>query len=139
MMVTKKKNGTVCICLDSSFLNEKMFKDCRSPPPMGYLLLRCKDVIFLTSLRFRLSHSPVPLHPKSRKYSAFLYNGRSYTFQVLPFMLETTVAIFSRCLNLVLGPEERDFTVNYIDDLLIAFPALFTHLGHINHVLENLS
>ena len=61
----------------------------------------------------------VELHPMSRKYMAFIFEGRNYQFKRLPFGLVNSVAIFVRCMDQVLGQEALQFTTVYVDDLLI--------------------
>ena len=73
----------------------------------------------MSTIDLRASYWQIPLSPESTQYTAFLFNGQSYTYQVLPFGLKTTVGSFSRAMDLILGPEVRQFTVNYTDDLLI--------------------
>lgn len=41
-------------------------------------------------------------------------------------------------MDLVLGPEVREFTHNYIDDLLIASPDFSSHLLHLRAVLQQI-
>lgn len=127
MTITKKQNGSVRICLDARILNEKISADCESPPCMEDLLQRFHGVRYLTSIDLRSSYCQVPLHSDSYKYTAFLYNGRSYTYQVLSLGLKTALASCSRCMELVLGPEVPEFAVNYIDDILIGYPN-FRHI-----------
>jgi hypothetical protein len=67
-----------------------------------------------------------------------LFNGQSYTYQVLPFGLKTAVGSFCRAMNVILGPEVREFTVNYIDDLLIVSDSFEQHLEHLDKVLSRL-
>jgi hypothetical protein len=57
---------------------------------------------------------------------------------VLPFGLKTVVGSFSRAMNVILGPEVREFTVNYIDDLLIVSHSFEQHLQHLDKVLSRL-
>jgi hypothetical protein len=79
-----------------------------------------------------------PLCPSSTPYTAFLFNGQSYTYQVLPFDLKTAVGSFSRAMDVVLGPEVREYTINYIDDLLIVSTSFEEHLVHLAQVLQPL-
>lgn len=75
----------------------------------------------------------------STQYTAFLFNGKSYTYQVLPFGLKTAVASFTRAMNVILTPEKREFTVNYIDDLLVVSQSFNEHLDHFKQVFQRLS
>lgn len=67
-----------------------------------------------------------------------MYNGKSYAFKVMPFGLKTGIASFTRAMNLVLGPEVREYAVNYVDDLLVASETFEDHLNHIDNVLIQL-
>lgn len=115
-----------------------MVADVETPPPAAELLRRFRGVKFVTTIDLRSSYWQIPLAPESKQYTAFLYNGRSYVYQVLPFGLKTAVASFSRAMDVILGPEIRQFIVNYIDDLLIASATLPEHLEHLRRVLQRL-
>nr|XP_015840034.1 PREDICTED: retrovirus-related Pol polyprotein from transposon 17.6 [Tribolium castaneum] len=138
MTVVKKKDGTVRICLDARMINSKMIADCESPPAADELLRRFHGIRYMSTIDLRSSYWQIPLSPESRQYTAFLYNGRSYTYQVLPFGLKTAVGSFSRAMDVVLGTEVREFVVNYIDDLLVASETLNEHLEHLRQVFEKL-
>lgn len=136
--VVKKKDGTIRICLDARVLNEKMVADHEGPKPIDEMLQQFHGQKYLTSIDLVSSFWQIPLTDDSKKYTTFYYNGKAYCFKVLPFGLKTSVASFSRCMDLVLGPEVRQFTHNYVDDLLLASPTLEEHLRHIKIVLEKL-
>jgi hypothetical protein len=114
--VVKKKDGLVRICLDVRMINSKIIADCESPPATDELLRRFNGVRFMSTIDLRYSYWQIPLSPESRQYTAFLYNGRSYTYQILSFGLKAAVGSFSHAM----GTEVREFVVNYIDDLLLS-------------------
>lgn len=95
MTVVKKKDGSVRICLDARELNNRMIADVESPPPTEELLQQFNGCIYLTTIDLTASYWQIPLTEESKKYTAFVYNGRSYVFNVLPFGLKTAVASFS--------------------------------------------
>jgi hypothetical protein len=136
--VVQKKDGTVRVCLDARMINSKMVADSEAPPATEELLHRFGGVRYMTTIDLRASYWQIPLSPESQQYTAFLYNGRSFMYQVLPFGLKTAVGSFSRAMDIILGPEVREFTLNYIDDLLIASRNLDDHLEHIDRVLVKL-
>lgn len=138
MTVTKKKDGSVRICLDARTLNERMVADTETPPAPEELLRYFRDVKVMSTIDLRSSFWQIPLHKDSRKYTAFLYNGRSYVYTRLPFGLKTSTGSFSRAMDVVLGPELRQFAVNYIDDLLVASSNWQDHQTHLDRVLEKL-
>lgn len=138
MTVVRKKDGSVRICLDARWLNKQMIADCESPRSMEDLLHSFSSIKCMSTIDLRSSYWQIPLDPQSTQYTAFLYNGKSYTYQVLPFGLKTAVGSFSRALDLILGPEVREFTVNYIDDLLIVSDSFENHMAHLDQVLQKL-
>lgn len=136
--IVKKKDGTVRICLDARGINEKLLDDTEAPPRTEELLQKFHGCTSLSSIDLSSSFWQLPLANASRKYTAFSYNGRTYVFKVLPFGLKTAVASFSRCIDIVLGPEVRSFTSNYIDDLLVASEDVNSHLMHLDKVFQRL-
>ena len=61
---------------------------------------------YMTSLDLTARYWQVPLAEVSRKYTAFLFNGKNYQFTRVPFGLNTSVASFIKCLDQVLKPKE---------------------------------
>jgi hypothetical protein len=136
--VVKKKDGTVRVCLDATWVNQQMVADCEAPRPPEDVLHSFQSIRYISAIDLRSSYWQIPLSPSSTPYTAFLFNGQSYTYQVLPFGLKTAVGAFSRAMDVVLGPEVREYTINYIDDLLIVSSSFEEHLVHLFQVLQRL-
>lgn len=79
-----------------------------------------EDLLYLFR-SFRILFSP-----KSTQYTVFFYSAQSYTY--LSLGLKTAIGLFSKAMDYILGLKIRDFTVNYIDDLLIASYSFQVHL-----------
>jgi hypothetical protein len=112
--------------------------DCEAPRPPEDLFHSFPSMRFMSAYDLRSSYWQIPLSAESTQYTAFLFNGQSYTYQVLPFGLKTAVGSFSRAMDVILGPEVREFTINYIDDLLIVSQTFEEHLRHLELVLQRL-
>lgn len=69
----------------------------------------------------------IPLFSDSTPHTAFLYDGKSYTYQVLPFGLKTAVGSFTLAMDVILGLEVQEFVFKYVDDLLVVSPSLEAH------------
>jgi hypothetical protein len=138
MTVIKKKDGTVRICLDARWINQQMVADCEAPRPLEDLFHSLQSIMFMSAIDLRSSYWQIPLSPESTQYTAFLFNGQSYTYQVLPFGLKTAVGSFNRAMDVIFGPEVREFTLNYIDDVLIVLQTFKAHLVHLRRVLQRL-
>ena len=81
----------------------------------------------------------VELHPDSRKYMAFIFEGRNYQFKWLPFGLVNSVAIFVKIMDQILGQETLQYTTVYVDNILITSTNWDDHCQRVERVLERLS
>lgn len=77
-----------------------------------------------------------PLRKDCREITAFLYKGRNYQYQVLPFGLVNSVAEFQKILDQVLGPEILQFVAIYVDDLHITSNSFNEHLNHLEAIFK---
>jgi hypothetical protein len=82
MTVVKKKDGTVRICLDARWINQQMVTDCEAPRPLEDLFHSLQSIMFMSAINLRSSYWQIPLSPESTQYTAFLFNGQFYTYQV---------------------------------------------------------
>lgn len=85
----------------------------------------------------------IPLEKEATKYTGFTFNGKSYTYNVLPQGLKTSVGSFSRAIDLILEPELKEFSTTYLDDLCVYTKGgkgtdIQLHAEHIGRVLEKL-
>ena len=53
---------------------------------------------WLTSLDLRDAYLHVPMHPDSRRFLRFMFNGNCYEFKVLPFGLSSAPQVFTRVM-----------------------------------------
>ena len=114
-----KKNGQVRLCLDAREINKKIINDRTSPGEIEEILKRFHGTQYFSTWDTVCGYWQVELHPRSRQYLAFIFEGRNYQFKRLPFGLVNSVAIFVTCMDQILGQEALQFTTVYVDDLLI--------------------
>ena len=82
-------------------------------------LLRRGD--FMMKLDLKDAYYAVPIHPESRKYLRFQYEGTTFEFCCLPFGLSLAPRVFTRILRPIVAKlrSEGIRTVIYLDDLLL--------------------
>lgn len=123
-----KKDGTVRVCLDARNLNKNIESDNESPIPIEELLQDIEENEFMSTTDFVNGYWQIPLAPESRKYTAFLYNGRCYQFKRVPFGLKTAGSGFIRAVSMGLGSELMSLIKSYIDDVFIATRTFEEHI-----------
>lgn len=78
------------------------------------------------------------LKTESRKYTAFIFEGRAYQFCRIPFGIKTASNGFVRTLNTVLGNDFYNFLTIYVDNMLITSQTFDEHLEHLDKILTRL-
>ena len=82
-------------------------------------LLQRED--WLTRIDLKDTYFAVPIHQKHRKYLRFMWKGKAYEFQCLPFGLSSAPRVFTKLLRPVVGflREKGVRCVIYLDDILL--------------------
>ncbi|KAF2890611.1 hypothetical protein ILUMI_15562, partial [Ignelater luminosus] len=133
LVMVKKKDNSVRVCLDARFLNSRMVQKHITPPNPEQILMnfsdrKCMSLIDLTSFYWQIQ-----IKESDRKYTGFSYNSQTYVFNRLPFGLSTSVASFIRGLNQVLGSDILQFVTDD-DDMLIISEDSDMHLIHLERL-----
>ena len=76
---------------------------------------------WVTSIDFKDAYFHIPIHPHSRKYLRFHFQGQSYQFKALPFGLSTAPMEFTTVVKEVkLMAQSRGIRIHqYLDDWLV--------------------
>jgi hypothetical protein len=133
-----KKDGSVRLCLDARKINSVTLPDHEGSLPINEMLASCSGINIMSTIDLTKSFYQVPLHEQSRKYTGFLYQGKTYQFRVTPFGLKTSLASLTRGLDCVLDTEVKMFTKIYVDDCLCCSNSVEEHMVHLNMLLGNL-
>lgn len=136
---TLKPDGSIRVLLDAREINKNMVAEAEAPPMQMDVLNSFHGVNYISIIDLNNAYFQIPISDDSKKYTGFTFNGKSYMYNVLPQGLKTSVGSFSRAMDQILGPEVKQFCVNYLDDLAILTQGtLDDHLEHINIILEKL-
>ncbi|KAF2890253.1 hypothetical protein ILUMI_15920, partial [Ignelater luminosus] len=134
LVMVKKKDNSVRICLDARFLNSRMVQEHITPPNPEQLLMNFSDHKCMSLIDLTSSYWQIQIKESDRKYTRFSYNNQTYVFNRLPFCLSTSVASFIRGLNQVLGSDILQFVTAYVDDMLIISEDSDMHFIHLERL-----
>ena len=118
IIAVPKKNGQVRICLDAREINKMIVNDRTSPGEIEEILKKFHGTRYISSWDTVCGYWQVEFHPDSRKYMAFIFEGRNYQFKRLPFGLINSVAVFVKIMDRILGQEVLKFTTVYVLSLI---------------------
>ena len=89
---------------------------------------------WVTSIDFKDAYFHIPIHPQSRKFLRFHFQGQSYQFKALPFGLSTAPMEFTTVVKEVkLMAQSKGIRIHqYLDDWLVRAPSYHDCLKQTN-------
>ena len=116
-----KKNGGLRVILDLTELNKSILYQHFKMDNIKTALPLISPGDYLASVDLRDAYFTVPIHPDSRKFLRFTWQGRLWQFQALPNGLSSAPRLFTKLLKPVLATlrEQGHIVIAYLDDTLI--------------------
>ena len=88
-----KKNGQVRLCLDAREINKMIVNDWTSPGEIEEILKKFHSTKFISTV---CGYWQVELHPHSRQYMAFIFEGHNYQFKRLQMCIRDRNCIMEK-------------------------------------------
>jgi hypothetical protein len=140
-----KADGSVRICLDARRVNKIILPMRDSSPPLDEILARFGGKAIFSSIDFTAGYWQVSLHRDVRKYTAFVYDGRTYQFCVVPFGLNISNTAFQQALESVLSNPVENYKEDglgdlhiYVDDVLVSSTTFEDHIRRLRLLFKKI-
>ncbi len=137
IVIVKKKDGKIRICVDYRKLNANTPMDAYPMPRVDELIDRLGKATYITTLDLARGYWQVPVSEKDRLKTAFITPKGLFQFRVMPFGLNGAPATFQRLMDTAIR-ELEGYTAVYLDDIIIFSKTWEEHLEHIKAVLTRL-
>lgn len=136
-----KPDDSVRLCLDARKLNERTIRDSYPLPHADRILSRVGPCKYISTIDLSKAFLQIPLHPKSKKFTAFSVLGRGlFQFTRMPFGLVNSPATLSRLMDRVLGAGELEPHVFvYLDDIIVVSESFDEHLRLLREIATRLN
>lgn len=138
MVIVKKANGELRLCLDARNINRCTVPQYESPMSIDAILGRITEAKWFTKMDLKHSFWLIPLDENSRNYTGFMINGVIFRFKVVAYGLQSACSALVKAIHQILDKYEH-FVLHYIDDILIYSKNEQDHMQHINIVLQELN
>lgn len=133
----KDENKKSRLCIDFRELNKIIIPQSQPFPRIEDLVTKTRNCQFFSKLDINSAFWSIPLRIEDRSKTGFVTQDGHYQWTCLPFGMKTSPAIFQRILsNIIRKYELTNFTVNYIDDILIFSKTFEKHLEHLKKLLD---
>lgn len=129
-----KKTGDVRIVFDFRKLNLICKKLKRPIPDTRKLLRKFKDKTHITSLDLKGGYWHIPIAEDHKSRTAFIFDGKIYEWNVLPFGLTNAPMFFQQAMDEIFG--HLPFVTIYLDDISILSDSAEQHKEHLGEVFK---
>ena len=137
VVLVRKKDGTLCFCVDFRHLNTWMKKDSYPLPHIQEALESMAGSTHFSSMDFKSGFWQIKMVPKLQQYTAFMVgNLRFYEFTHMPFRLCNALVTFQHLMQNTLGELNLTYCMIYLDDVIIFGPTKEEHLEHLRVVFK---
>ena len=138
VVLAKKKDGSLCFCVDYRKVNAVTRKDAYPLPRVDDTLDTLGGSKFFTTLDLASGYWQVEVATEDRPKRAFVIPEGLFQFKVMLFGLCNALATFQRLMDRVLGGLKWSSCLVYFDDIIVIGSTFSEHLKHLAAVLNHL-
>ena len=139
VVLMRKKDGSLCFCIDFRKLNSLTVKDSHSLPHICETLESLAGAAHYLTFDMNSGFWQVPMDEESKQYTAFTLGSMGlYECKSMPFGLCNTPPTFQRLMLNCLGELNLTYCLIYLDDVIIFSQTEEEHLERMHVVFDHL-
>jgi len=138
VLFVKKKDGSLCLCVDFCGLNRISKKDHYPLPLISNLLDSSYKAWVYSKIDLRHAYHLVCIANGDEWKTVFRTCYRSFEWSVIPFGLTNASAAFQQFMNDIFSDLLNVCVMIYLDDILIYLNNISEHQQHVKEVLKRL-
>ena len=138
VLLVKKKDGTMRMCIDYRALNDITQKNTFPLPRIDDLHDQLTYARYFTKLDLYSGYHQIRIKQGDEHKTAFTSRYGTYEFLVMPFGLTNAPSTFQTAMNSLFFDSLDIFVIVYLDDILIYSKDKKTHVQHVERVLDRL-
>ncbi|KAJ8028616.1 hypothetical protein HOLleu_30909 [Holothuria leucospilota] len=138
IVVVKKKDGSIRLCIDYRRLNNDTIKDAYALPRIEESLDALCGAKWFSSLDLQSGYWQIEMAEKDKEKTAFTTPMGFYECNRMPFGLTNAPATFQRLMERCVGDMNLKQCLVYLDDVIIFSKAFEEHLERLNSVFQRL-
>lgn len=117
IVVTRRRNGKICMCVDMREPNKAVVPDSHPLPLIEDLLAELRGSVMYSTLDLKSTYHQLELHEKSRGLTAFITHEGLYRYCRVTYGLSSAPAAFQKMMTKILSGLQG--VQCYLDDVII--------------------
>lgn len=138
VLIVKKPDGGLRVCVDYRALNGLTIKNRNAPPLIRDTLARLCSAKYFSKFDIIAAFNEIRMRHGDEKKTAFLTRYGLFEYVVMPFGLCNAPGTFQSFINATLHEYLDDFCTSYMDDILIYSRTREEHVTQVSKVLKRL-
>ena len=138
IVLVKKKDGSLRMCVDYRQLNSKTRRDAFPLPRIDESLDALSGARWFSTLDLASGYNQVPVAEKDKQKTAFCTPFGLFEFNRMPFGLCNAPSTFQRLMERIFGAQHFQTLLLYLDDVIVFSSSVDEHLERLELVLSRL-
>jgi hypothetical protein len=136
VLLVKKKDGSMRLCVDYKQLNKVTIKNKYPLPRIDNLMDQLVGACVFSKINLRSGYHQIRVKLDDIPKTAFRTKYGHYEYTVIPFGVSNAPGVFMEYMNRIFHPYLDQFVVVFIDDILIYSKSEEEHADHLKVVLQ---
>lgn len=138
IVLVRKKDGTLRMCVDYRQLNQKTRKDAFPLPRIEESLDALSNACWFSTMDLASGYNQVPVAEADRPKTAFCTPFGLFEWNRMPFGLCNAPGTFQRLMQRIFGDQQCQSLLLYLDDIVVFSSTVEQHLERLEVVLGRL-